>query len=64
MKRYDRGASVYDFMEGFAERWRFSKWREMLWSNNVEGRNILEVGVGAGKNFHYYPSAEMTAHRL
>ncbi len=60
-KRYDRRASVYDFMEGFAERCRFSKWRRILW-DNAEGVNILEVGVGTGKNFPYYPAgAEITA---
>ncbi len=61
IKRYDRIASIYDFMEGFAERWRFGRWRRMLW-DNVEGGNILEVGVGTGKNFPYYPAtAELTA---
>ncbi len=60
-KRYNRIASVYDFMEGFAERLRLNKWRRMLWSK-VEGRNILEVGVGTGKNFPYYPAgAEIIA---
>lgn len=60
-KRYDRTASVYDFLEGFAERWHFGKWRRMLWSK-VEGRSMLEVGVGTGKNFPYYPAgAEATA---
>lgn len=60
-KRYNRIASSYDFMEWFAERWRFGKWRQMLWSK-VEGRNILEVGVGTGKNFPYYPAiADITA---
>ena len=59
--RYNRIAPVYDFMEGLAERSRYSVWRQMLWSK-VEGGNILEVGVGTGKNFPYYPaSAEITA---
>jgi len=53
-RRYDRIARVYDFMEGLIERSRYSKWREILWSK-VEGSNILEVGVGTGKNFPYYP---------
>ena len=60
-KRYNRIASVYDFMEGLAERSRYSKWREMLWSK-VEGSDILEIGVGTGKNFpHYLKDAEITA---
>lgn len=60
-KRYNRIAPVYDFMEGVVERSRYSKWREMLW-DRVEGSNILEVGVGTGKNFPYYPGGvEITA---
>ncbi len=48
-------------MEGLIERSRYGKWREFLWSK-MEGINILEVGVGTGKNFPYYPSdAEITA---
>lgn len=60
-KRYNRIAPLYDFMEGFVEKSRYSKWRELLWSK-VEGSRILEVGVGTGKNFSYYPTdAEITA---
>ncbi len=60
-KRYDRIAPVYDLMERLMERSRFSKWREMLW-RRVEGEQILEIGVGTGKNFPYYPAeAEITA---
>ena len=60
-RRYNRIAPLYDLMEGLVERSRYSKWRELLWSK-VEGTNILEVGVGTGKNFPYYPSdAEIAA---
>ena len=60
-KRYNRVAPVYDLMEGFIERSRYSRWRDLLWSR-AEGTNILEVGVGTGKNFPYYPKgAEITA---
>lgn len=60
-RRYNRIALVYDLMEGLVERSRYSKWRELLWSR-VGGVNILEVGVGTGKNFLYYPAhAEITA---
>jgi len=53
-KAYDRIAPFYDFMEGLVEKSRYKRWREILWSK-VEGTKILEVGVGTGKNFPYYP---------
>jgi phosphatidylethanolamine/phosphatidyl-N-methylethanolamine N-methyltransferase len=60
-KRYNRVAPVYDLMEGFIERSRYSRWRDLLWSR-AESTDILEVGVGTGKNFPYYPKgAEITA---
>jgi len=60
-RRYDRIAPIYDFMEGLVERSRYSRWREMLW-DKVDGGRVLEVGVGTGKNFPYYPhEAEITA---
>jgi ubiquinone/menaquinone biosynthesis C-methylase UbiE len=60
-KRYNRIAPLYDLMEGLVERSRYSKWRQLLWSR-VEGSRILEIGVGTGKNFPYYPAdAEITA---
>lgn len=60
-KRYNRIAPLYDMMEGMAEKARFSVWRKLLWSR-VEGRSILEIGVGTGKNFPYYPKTpEITA---
>jgi ubiquinone/menaquinone biosynthesis C-methylase UbiE len=59
-RRYDRIAPVYDLMEGLMER-SFRKWRQLLWSK-VAGTQILEIGVGTGKNFPYYPrDAEITA---
>jgi ubiquinone/menaquinone biosynthesis C-methylase UbiE len=59
--RYDRNAPVYDLMEGLIEGTRFKQWRPLLWSK-VEGTRVLEVGVGTGKNFPYYPAgAEITA---
>jgi len=60
-KRYDRIAPLYDMMEGFAEVLNNGKWRRLQWSK-VEGTDILEVGVGTGKNFPWYPAgAEVTA---
>jgi len=61
LKRYDRIAPFYDLMDKLAEGFRYHKWRELLWSK-IEGSKILEVGVGTGKNFPYYPSgAEVVA---
>lgn len=60
-KRYDRLAVFYDASEAIVERLGYSRWRKLLWSK-VEGSVILEIGVGTGKNFPYYPShVEMTA---
>ncbi|MGR9044987.1 MAG: class I SAM-dependent methyltransferase [Gammaproteobacteria bacterium] len=61
IKRYDRIAPYFDGMEAIMEGLFFKKWRKRLWTQ-VEGEHILEVGVGTGKNFEYYPAhARMTA---
>ncbi len=52
--RYQRLSSMYDRMEGIAER-RYAPWRARLWSQ-VQGPAVLEVGVGTGKNMPYYPA--------
>ena len=52
-RRYDRFAHLYDFIEHRSGRFRI--WREVLWSK-VSGRRILEIGVGTGGNFAYYPA--------
>lgn len=51
--RYERMAPVYDLMEFGPEQF-YEAWRSELWSA-VEGRNIVEAGVGTGKNVPYYP---------
>jgi ubiquinone/menaquinone biosynthesis C-methylase UbiE len=59
--RYDRIAPLYDALEAPIERLAFSGWRKRLWSQ-VNGKRILEAGVGTGKNVPYYPAdAQVTA---
>jgi len=60
-KRWNRTAPLYDLLMAFVERVRLRKYRTLLWSR-VESSRILEIGVGTGKNFPYYPTdAEMDA---
>jgi ubiquinone/menaquinone biosynthesis C-methylase UbiE len=60
-KRYDRIAPYFDGLEAVMEGLFFKRWRQKLWAK-VDGHHILEIGVGTGKNFDYYPAdARMTA---
>lgn len=52
-RRYQRIAPFYDRMEVMTER-RFHPWRAQLWAQ-IRGQQILEVGVGTGKNLPFYP---------
>jgi ubiquinone/menaquinone biosynthesis C-methylase UbiE len=60
-KRYDRIAPYFDGLEAVMEGLFMKSWRKKLWAK-VEGHHILEVGVGTGKNFAFYPpDARVTA---
>ena len=54
-KRYDRIAPCFEGLEAVLEGLFFKNWRKKLWEK-VDGYHILEVGVGTGKNFDFYPA--------
>jgi len=54
-RRYDRLAPWFDSLEGFLEGLIFRRLRKKLWAQAL-GQHILEVGVGTGKNFKFYPA--------
>jgi len=51
-RKYDRIAIFYDAMENIIENRIFKKWRQ-AYIPKLTG-NILEIGVGTGKNLPYY----------
>lgn len=60
-QRYNRIAPYFEGLEAVMEGLIFKGWREKCWQQ-VQGHHILEVGVGTGKNFDYYPfDARITA---
>lgn len=60
-QRYNRIAPYFEGLEAIMEGLVFKGWRKKCWEQ-VHGHHILEIGVGTGKNFDYYPSdARMTA---
>jgi ubiquinone/menaquinone biosynthesis C-methylase UbiE len=59
--KYNRISPYYDLMEWCLEKFAFSRWRSMIF-DSLHGENILEVGVGTGKNLDFYPLGKrMTA---
>jgi ubiquinone/menaquinone biosynthesis C-methylase UbiE len=60
-KRWNRTALLYDPLMALVERISLRRWRRLLWSR-VESSRVLEIAVGTGKNFPYYPAdADMVA---
>ncbi|MCK5355746.1 MAG: class I SAM-dependent methyltransferase [Methyloprofundus sp.] len=56
-KRYDRIAPYFDKIESMMEKMMLGKLRAAIWQY-MRGEKILEVGVGTGKNFPYYPEGK------
>lgn len=52
-KRYDRASRFYDLLESPMEMMSLKEWRIQL-MKELDG-DVLEVGVGTGKNIEYYP---------
>jgi ubiquinone/menaquinone biosynthesis C-methylase UbiE len=60
-KKYNRIAPYFEGLEAIMEGLFFKNRRKKLWAK-VDGHHILEVGVGTGKNFDFYPNdARVTA---
>ncbi|MDH4111005.1 MAG: methyltransferase domain-containing protein [Gammaproteobacteria bacterium] len=60
-RRYDRIAPIYDALESGIEL-RARHWRRELWHLVGKAEKILELGVGTGKSFPFYPpGTEVTA---
>ena len=51
-KKYNRYSFFYNFIEWPIEKVLFRQWRKSL-LKEVRG-NVLEIGVGTGKNIQYY----------
>jgi len=56
-RRYDLISRLYDLMQFPLEAILFARWRRMLFSQ-LNGKKMLEIGVGTGKNFKFYPPAD------
>jgi ubiquinone/menaquinone biosynthesis C-methylase UbiE len=60
-QRYNRIAPYFESLEAVMEGLIFKSWRKKCWQQ-AQGYHILEVGVGTGKNFDFYPTdARITA---
>ena len=58
--RYDRIASLYNTMEVMPEV-LYKRWRKQVWAE-IRSGDILEIGIGTGKNVPYYaPDINVTA---
>lgn len=58
LNRYNVIAAFYNILEWPVEKLFYKSWREKLWSR-VRSPEVLEIGVGTGKNIPYYPQGVM-----
>ncbi len=56
-RKWDLVSYYYDIYESLLEKLVLSKWRNKVFEY-LDGEEILEVGVGTGKNFDFYPSGK------
>lgn len=54
-EHYDRIAPLYNVLDAPLERSHYAKWRRRLFAQ-VRGSQMLDIGVGTGKNLAYYPA--------
>lgn len=59
-QKYNRNARGYDLMEALPESLLFRRFRGRLFGL-ITGRQLLEVGVGTGKNMPFYPDRRIVA---
>lgn len=52
--KWDRNARFYNWMTSLMEGKKASAWQAKVWGS-AKGPRVLEVGVGTGKSFPYYP---------
>jgi phosphatidylethanolamine/phosphatidyl-N-methylethanolamine N-methyltransferase len=52
---YNTFSRLYDPLLGLGGGTALGRWRQLQWSK-VEGKRILEVGVGTGGSFPFYPA--------
>ena len=53
-QKYNRNARFYNLTEIPMELSLFKRWRRRLFEN-LKGQQVLEIGVGTGKNLKFYP---------